>query len=120
MLSDKIIDLENKIKNLNEIQGFKKSIAEYNKIKKELDKYMDEIMELEKNIEISCEIEEITDPISDEKYFEYISEIKSLSEIFENLEINEQIQIYQNIKNKIKQCDDYLKSQKMEVIYIDK
>lgn len=120
---NKISELETKIKSLDNITGFKKSIQEYNKIYKELEIYRKEIGELEKSIDqINERInidENMIELITDEQYVQYLNEIKLLNEIFEKLEINEQLEIYQNVINKIKLCDKYLKSCKMEILNIN-
>lgn len=127
MLSNEINELENKIKALADISGFKKSITEHNKIQKELEKCKTRVEQLEKfvdtistNDESLISVNDQIEQITDEIYQQYLSEIKMLNEIFDRLEIDEQVQVYQNIMNKIKICDNYLKSQKMEIFYIDK
>ena len=118
MLSDKLNELEERIKELENINGFKKSIIEHNKIRDDLDKCKININELENFVnEISVNIN--TNEITDDQFQEYFSEIKSLAEIFDKLEINEKILVYQNAITKIKICDNYLKSRKMEIIYIN-
>lgn len=118
MLYEKINELEVKIKALDEISGLKKSINEHNKIQKELEKCKTDIDELEKFIDnVALDNNNIVEQITDEQYMQYFAEIKSLTEIFDKLEIDEQIQIYQNIMTKVKMCDNYLKSRKMEIIY---
>lgn len=116
MLSDKIKELENKIKKLNEINGFKKSITEHNKIQQELEKCKKEVEELERTID-NITLNDICEQITDEQYLEYFDEIKSLTEVFDKLEINEQIEVYKNIMIKVKMCENYLKSRKLEIIY---
>ena len=120
MISNKINELENKIKGLDEISGFKKSINEHNKIQKELEKCKTDLEELEKFIDNIDFGNDIIEQITDEQYIQYLTEIKSLTEIFDKLEIDEQIQVYQNIMTKIKSCDNYLKSRKMEIFHIEK
>lgn len=120
MLSEKINELEIKIKALDEISGFKRSITEHNKIQKELETCKIEIEGLEKLITNISIDNNLIEQITDEQYIQYITEIKSLTEIFDKLEIDEQIQIYQNMMIKIKLCDNYLKSRKQEIIYIEK
>lgn len=131
MLSIKINDLETKIKELDSINGFKKSINQHNVIHKELEQCRNSIVEMEKFIDGLSEIyEKETDgqivqnnpdgQISDEQYTEYLSEITALNDIFGGLDIDEAIQVYQNVMEKIKLCDNYLKSRKMEITYLDK
>lgn len=119
MITNKIKDIENKIKALDDIQGFKKTIDTYNKIQKELDHLKSEIDDMENLINNNNNNEQI-EQITDEQYTDYLIEIDSLIKDFDNLEINQQIELYHNMIHKIKICDNYLKSCKMEIIYHDK
>ena len=122
MLDSCLQELESKIKKLDEITGFKKSITEYNKISQELQQCRCSIEELEKFIESGCDnidckpIEQITD----EEYAQNMKEIKDVAEIFEHLNIDEQIKLYQKLQQMISSCDTYIKSHKMEIVYLDK
>ena len=118
MLNTKINDLENKIKTLDDIKGFKSSITAHNKIQKELEQLKLEVENLEKFVNTDTSDKPI-EQITDEQYVEYLNEIISLNEVFDKLEVNEQIQVYQNMTMKIKLCDSYLKSRKMEIVYVD-
>ena len=122
MISNKINELENKIKGLDAISGFKKSIAEHNKISKDLLQYKLEIDNLEKTVQsISNDLlaQNSSTIISDETYIKYMDELKSLTNIFESLDVSEQVSVYQQAIEKINLCDSYLKSKKIEIEYVN-
>lgn len=123
MIEDKVNDLDKKIKALDDVTGFKKSVTEFNKVNKELEDCILELNSLESMVEkisIESEAEGSSIVVTDEQYICYMNEIKSLIEIFDELHIREQIELYKNAVLKIKLCDYFLKSQKTEIIYLDK
>lgn len=124
MFFTKINELETKIKALDDISGFKKSITEHNKIYKELEQCKTEVENIDKYVDdlyhhIDNENNENNKDISDEEYMQYIAEIGSLNEGFDIFEVDQQIQAYQDSLMKIKLCDNYLKSRKMEICYLE-
>ena len=119
MIEEKIIELNKKVNALENVTGFKKSINEFNKINKEIEQCMSELTSLESKIqEISIEKEEPN--ITDEEFMENLEYLKSLVEKFDDFPLTEQIRLYHEGLQKIKLNDKFLKSQKTEIIYLDK
>ncbi|AYV83534.1 MAG: hypothetical protein Hyperionvirus8_18 [Hyperionvirus sp.] len=118
MIEERVVELEKKVMGLGGIKGYKESIAEYNKIEAGLKECVNELNTLESIVEnVSCESPEI---VTDEKYVLYMNEITSLVEIFDELPIHEQIDLYKNAMVKIRLCDNFLKCRRSEIIYLDK
>lgn len=131
-MAKKLDDVELRIKSLTGITGFKKSITEHAKVNRELEEYAKEVEELETvvaGIEAGAGDGAGADaganagadadtPITDEQYAEYLAEVKILAQIFETLPLEEQVVTYREALRKIRLCDTYLKSRRMEVTYL--
>jgi len=118
MLTDKINDLENKIKELDSAKNLKSTVSEHNKIQSEINKYIEIINQFEEKLKQP--INESNEIISDDKYYKNLDEIKTLNELFDKTDLDEQIKIYLSVISKMKECDKYLCNQKMEIINLDK
>lgn len=120
-LSTKLKKLENDINGMNNIDGIKKLVNTYNIIQKEIDickEYLDEII-----ININSEIE-LSDKIL--TYEEYINNMKELETIkqnmnenLENIELEDLKNLYLQSTNMIKECQNYLENQKMQIENVD-
>ena len=85
--------IETKIKSLENIGGFKKSIGEFNKVSKELDGCKTSLNKLSDELEALTQLNPSTEIISDEKYEEYMGIINSMNDTFDNLTIRKFIQV---------------------------
>jgi flagellar biosynthesis chaperone FliJ len=119
MLTSKITNLENKIKALNEINGFKKSITEYRKIRQDIEQLLLDIENKEKYIEhLKSRQNTLIPMITDEEYQRYMDEITSLGETFDKLELEEQLRLYPDMITKINLCGNYLEACKMDIVFL--
>lgn len=120
-LSTKLKKLENDINGMNNIDGIKKLVNTYNIIQKDIDickEYLDEII-----ININSEAE-LSDKIL--TYEEYINNMKELETIkqnmnenLENIELEDLKNLYLQSTNMIKECQNYLENQKMQIENVD-
>ena len=118
MLTDKINELEQKIKDLDISTNLKSTITEHKKIQLEINKHIDIINQYEESLKQPND--EQINVITDDIYHQNLDEIKLLNELFDKLDLSEQIQLNQSIIPKIKECDKYLSNQKIEIINLDK
>lgn len=130
MLSKRINDIDQKIKELDFVSGFKKSIAEFNKINNELEICKNELSKIEEQVNCNSDTDvafsqrnennKIDEQINDNNFNDFLLNLRMITEIFPELDIEEQIKLYQDALNKIKLCEKYLETRKIEIIYIDK
>jgi len=122
MITSKIADIEQKIKNLDEISGFKKSVMEYNKICKELVVCKSMLNQIEEKINTGSNMNnniEITNDIATEEDFtKEMEELDLLCNNFDDLDLDDQVDVYSILLNKIAKCDKYLENLKMEIIAV--
>ena len=117
-IMDNINELENKIGLLNDISGFKKSVTEYNKLKKELDacqlnidNHMNKIHEISNT---NCVIK----LNNDDEYNNSLAEIHKITDIIDLQNIETQIVLYDKLVGLINSCDDYIQNQKIDIVYL--
>jgi len=121
-MDDNIVDninkLETKIELLNDISGFKKSVTEYNKLKKELDTYQLNIDTFMNSINEISNMSSFVKLNNDEEYNIYLSEITYISGMIDQQNIETQIILYEKLMGLINSCDNYIKNQKIDIVYL--
>ena len=126
MISQNIETLEKKVNELGEITGFKKTINEHSKLTKDLEKYKSQLEDYEVGVQtIINKFDESDDnnkkdKIDDIIYSKYVEALQSYKTQFEKTDkLEDKIKLFEDSIDKLKKCDDYLKSRKMEIEYID-
>ena len=136
-MNTRISTIKNDIKKLNEISGFKTIANEHARINKELQDCISDMNDItqivngtfisqddvdvadDDNISINIVPDDATNIMTEEQYNENMEFLKIVCETFDqNDRIEDQIQIYLNANNMIKQMSTYLSDQKLETVTI--
>lgn len=120
MIPSKITEIEQKIKGLDSISGFKKSIIEYNKICKDIETCKSMISKFESQINDICSSsnKDNCDITTDDEFSKEMEELNLMCEHFNELDLDNQIEVYKILLKKINKCDLYLTNLKMDIIYL--
>ncbi len=114
MMSLKLDSINENINKLNKISGFKKRVIEHEKISKDIDECTQYLSKLETSInDITIDA---TNDMTDDEYHENILFLQKMMNEFSKItNIEEQIVLYKNILQKIKDMDHYLENRKLEI-----
>lgn len=123
MLSLKLTTIKNEINKMNEISGFKKMVNEHGRINKELNdcqEYVNNLIKTMNNNDSDSDDNINVVDINDEQYAQYIDDLKSVSDIFDQIDnVEDQMKLYFDSMNKIKMVRVYLNKRKMDIITIE-
>ncbi len=122
LLSEKIKVLNDDIKKMENLGGFKKIVTEHSRIQTEIDlcmKTVNELNSLMESLHDDTEQNNKHNEITDDEYNEHINYLRGVSDVFDKLEnVEEQIQIYIEAMNKINIVTKYLENRKMEIVKV--
>ncbi|AYV76496.1 MAG: hypothetical protein Terrestrivirus7_49 [Terrestrivirus sp.] len=123
MLSLKLTTIKNEIGKMNEISGFKKMVNEHGRINKELNdcqEYVNNLIKTMNNNDSDSNDNNNVVDINDEQYAQYIDDLKSVSDIFDQIEnVEDQMKLYFDSMNKIKMVTVYLNKRKMDIVTVE-
>ena|SRR5437868_8789598 len=120
MLSEKIKLIQDDIKNLENISGFKKIVAEHTRINGEVQSCITYLNQLTQVVDV-CENNNDNENIelTDDQYNEHIEYLKTVCDIFDQLDnVEDQIPIYIEAMKKVKAVDKYLETRKLEIVNV--
>ena len=139
-MEERINNIKKDIKKLNDVSGFKTIISEHAKINKDIQDCMSTINDLteivnsaqNQNIYNSLNDDNENDDnnmfiniipdnedINDDQYNEYLTYVKNACETFDQNNINDQIQTYLDLMNRINAMSAYLAKRKLETVIIN-
>ena len=142
-MEERINNIKKDIKKLDDVSGFKTIINEHAKINKDIQDCMSTINDLteivnsaqNQNIYNSLNDDNDNDnddnddmfinivpdnvDINDDQYNEYLTYVKNACETFDQNNINNQIQMYLDLMNRINAMSAYLAKRKLETVIIN-
>ena len=114
MMSSRLNTINENINKLNKISGFKKRVVEHEKLTKDIDECTQYLSELETTIN-DITIDAPKD-ITDDEYHENMLFLQKIMNEFSKItNIEDQIVLYKEILQKIKDMDCYLENRKLEI-----
>jgi hypothetical protein len=117
-----ITSIEEKLKELNKCVNLGDILKQNKNVEIDINKLEGKIKNLQNEVEKLNENDEDdkSDLIDDEKYQKYVLDIEKYVNDFDNLhDVEKQVETYKKMLHKIKLCEEYLNSKKIEIIKIN-
>lgn len=121
MLENRITQLNERIKDLDIISGINKKMSEYSEISYEIEECKTILNQLEDqmNDTLNSKKDQISQ-ITDDTFTSFMKDISNDIQKFDaNGGLEDKITEYKKILDKITICENYLQTQKFEVVYVD-
>jgi hypothetical protein len=116
-MENRIASLSQAAKSLNDISGFKKKATELDRIQNEYSACVAEMTRL--RLMLSEQAGGAIVELTDDEYQQYVDDVAAMVEdIHEKESIEEQLELFKTIKQKLACMEQYLNNRKQKIIYI--